>query len=402
MKRANVFWVSIDSLRSDFLQTYEPGGNRHTFIDELAERGCVFENAFPGGNWTMPSHATMLTGLEATSHMIWSWMHRLEEGTKTAFDHFHQAGYSTGCFSIPQLGSLFSGSAVEHSGKTADPGLLKAISGDNPFFVFWHTYNVHYPYGMVAPRDYNDAMSDYDHPSRTLNYIRHLVVNGRQEIVFDSYRREIQNAAKFIRIIAEKLKSLGKLDNTYFIITADHGEAWLPYTSFHCNFTEEVIRVPLIISGPGIKPGRVIRPLSQVDLLPTVLELCDIDAGEWGERFDGESVVALMACSDGLERPLVIAGPDGVRNRHRYLAVRQGDWMLISSIGYWRESFHRVNGGERSENLLDKELTADGRRALEEFRAVAQRHAERLLTKKDNIVKLSKVTEKKLQAFGYV
>jgi arylsulfatase A-like enzyme len=402
MKRANVFWVSIDSLRSDFLQTYAHAGNRYTFIDELADRGCVFENAFPGGNWTMPSHATMLTGLEATSHMIWSWKHRFEEGTRTAFDHFHQAGYSTGCFSIPQLGALFSESSVGHAGATADPGLLKVIGGDDPFFVFWHTYNVHYPYGMVAPRDYDDASADYDQPSRTLNYIRHLVVNGREEIVFDSYRREIQNAARSIRVISEKLKRLGKLDNTYFVITADHGEAWQPNTSFHCNFSEEVIRVPLIITGPGISPSRVATPLSQVDLLPTVLELCEIDAGESAERFEGESVVPRMAFSDGLERPLVIAGPDGVRNRHRYLAIRQGDWMLISSLGYWRESFHRVNGGGRSENVLDREMPTDGRRALEEFRAIAQRHAERLLTKKDNVVELSTATEKKLQAFGYV
>ena len=402
MTRANVVWVSIDSLRSDFLQAYSPAGNRFTFIDEMAERGCVFENAFPGGNWTMPSHATMLTGVDATSHMIWTWAHRFEAGTRTAFDHFNEAGYSTGCFSIPQLGSLFSGSAVEYTGSATDPRLLKCIGGDKPFFVFWHTYNVHYPYGMVVPKDYNDATADYDHPSRTLNYIRSLIVGGRQELVFDSYRREIQNAARFIRVISERLRSLGRLDNTYFIITADHGEAWEPYTSFHCNFTEEVIRVPLIMSGPGIEPSRVATPVSLVDLLPTVLELCEIDPGEAADGFDGQSLVHLMSSAGDFDRPLVIAGPDGVRNKHRYLAIRQGDWMLISSLGYWRESFHRVNGDGRSENLLDKELSAGAIRLLEELRAVVQRHAERVRSKRDTVVELSKVTEKKLQAFGYV
>src|SRR6185369_3155107 len=108
MKRANIFWISVDSLRKDFLHIYNQAENRHTYLDELAESGCIFENAFPGGNWTMPSHASMMTGLDVTSHMIWSWQHRFPPGTLTAFDLFHRAGYTTGCFAIPQLRELFS------------------------------------------------------------------------------------------------------------------------------------------------------------------------------------------------------------------------------------------------------------------------------------------------------
>lgn len=402
MDKANVFWVSIDSLRKDFLYTYDPRHNRANFIDELAEQGCTFENTFPGGNWTMPSHATMLTGLDATSHTIWSWAHRFAPGTRTAFDLFHDAGYSTGCFAIPQLGSLFSDSPIDYTGTATSPGLLKCISGDDPFFVFWHTYNVHYPYGMVVPKDYNDARADYDHPSRALNYIRHLVTTGQEEVIYDSYRREISNAARFLRIIANKLKALGKLENTYFIITADHGEAWEPFVSFHCNFNEAVINIPLIIAGPDILPSRIPTPVSSVNLLPTVLQLCQAATDEALEGFDGESLTPLMARRAADERPLVIAGPDGVRNRHRYLAVRQGAWMLISGLGYWRESFHRINGGGVSENLLDSALDAEAQNALEEFRAVAERHCDRLQGRKDHVVELSDITEKKLKAFGYV
>ncbi|HKY04049.1 MAG TPA: sulfatase-like hydrolase/transferase, partial [Blastocatellia bacterium] len=360
------------------------------------------ENTFPGGNWTMPSHATMLTGLDATSHTIWSWAHRFAPGTKTAFDLFHDAGYKTGCFAIPQLGSLFSDSPIDYNGTATSPGLLKCISGDDPFFVFWHTYNVHYPYGMVVPKDYNDARADYDHPSRALNYIRHLVTTGQEEVIYDSYRREIANAARFLRIIANKLKALGKLENTYFIITADHGEAWEPYVSFHCNFNEAVINIPLIISGPDILPSRISNPVSSVNLLPTVLDLCSAADGEAMEGFDGESLTPLMARRTADDRPLVIAGPDGIRNRHRYLAVRQRDWMLISGLGYWRESFHRINGDGVSANLLDSALDTEAQNILDEFRAVAERHSDRLQGRKDHVVELSDITEKKLKAFGYV
>src|SRR5215213_5623966 len=127
MKKSNVLWISIDSLRKDFLHTYAPRHNRYTFLDELAEQGCVFDDAFPGGNWTMPSHASMLTGLDTTSHMIWSWQHRFREETHTAFDFFHKAGYTLGCFTIPPLGDLFSDLPIDYRGYSDSPALFKCI-----------------------------------------------------------------------------------------------------------------------------------------------------------------------------------------------------------------------------------------------------------------------------------
>jgi len=402
MKGANVIWISVDSLRRDFLHTYNPERARSTYLDDMAEQGCVFENAFPGGNWTMPSHASMLTGLDSTSHMIWSWAHRFAEGTQTAFDFFRRAGYTSGCFAIQQLRDLFSELPIDHIGNTDDPGLLKCIESPKPFFIFWHTYNVHYPYGMVLPKDYDDAQADYDHPSRTLNYLRSLIVAGRTDIIFDSYRREIQRTARFIYRITNKLKQLGKFDRTYFIVTADHGEAWEPHTTFHCNFKEEVLRVPLFITGPGISQTRVISPVSQVSLLPTVLRLCEIDAGDSAEAFDGESLAMAMSNDPGESRPVIVAGPDGLRARHRYLAIRNREWMLILALNHWGESFHEISANGHSDNLLDKPLVEEGRKALDEFRAIAERHTERFRSKKDNIVGLSSGIEKRLRALGYL
>jgi arylsulfatase A-like enzyme len=402
MKRANVFWISIDSLRRDFLHIYNPAGVRRTYLDDLAEQGCIFENAFPGGNWTMPSHASMLTGLDATSHMIWSWKHRFAPGTQTAFDFFHRAGYTNGCFAIPQLRELFTGLPIDHMGNADDPALLKCFESSKPFFAFWHTYNVHYPYGIALPKDYNDLKADYDLPSRTLNYIRHLITSDRSEIIYDSYRREIGRVARFIQGVSQKLKKLGKLEETYFIITADHGEAWEPQTTFHCNFQEEVLRVPLFISGPGISPSRVSAPISQINLLPTVLQLCELAADDSYETFDGETLLEHMRDASYGGNPVIIAGPNGAQARHRYLAVRQSNWMLITAINHWTESLHYIGDDGPSINLLDRPLTPEGHKNLEEFRAIAERHAERFLSRKDHVVELSSATEKKLRALGYV
>lgn len=402
MKRANVFWISIDSLRKDFLHTYAPQRNRYTFLDELAEQGCIFDNAFPGGNWTMPSHASMFTALDVTSHMIWSWQHRLPPGTQTAFDFFHRAGYAAGCFAIPQLAALFADLPIDYRGESDSPDLLKCLESPKPFFVFWHTFNVHYPYGIVVPRDYNDAESDYDLPSRTLNYLRHLILCGQTEIIQDSYRREVQRAARFVQGLVNKLKRLGKFENTYFIITADHGETWLKSTTFHNNFQEGVLNVPLAIIGPGIERSRVASPVSSIDLLPTILELCEAASAEEAGAFDGASLLPKLNAPPDQAHHVVIAGPDGGRARHRYLAVRNAQWMLVTAMNHWSESFHQIGEDGASTNLVDAALPEAGRQALEEFRAVAERHTERLLSKKDHITELSSTTEKKLRALGYV
>jgi arylsulfatase A-like enzyme len=402
MKRANVFWISIDSLRKDFLHTYAPQHNRYTFLDELAEQGCIFDNAFPGGNWTMPSHATMLTALDVTSHMIWSWQHRFPPETQTAFDLFYQAGYTTGCFAIPQLASLFSECHLDYAGHTDSPTLLKCLESPKPFFAFWHTFNVHFPYGIAVPSDFKDGECDYDMTSRTLNYIRHLILVGQTDIIRDAYRREVQRAAQFVRGVVTKLKSLGKFEQTYFIITADHGETWLRNTTFHNNFQESVLNVPLVIVGPGIARRRLTSPVSLVDLLPTLLELCEVASVEEAAAFDGLSLAPQLNAQSDEAHHVVIAGPDGGRTRHRYLGVRNAGWMLITAMNHWCESFHQIRDDGASSNLLDKTLPEAGRRALEEFRAVAERHAERLLSKKDNVTELSTTTEKKLRALGYV
>lgn len=402
MKKHNVFWISVDSLRRDFLSIYHPGNGRHTYLDELAEQGCIFENAFPGGNWTMPSHATMLTGSDVTSHMIWRWNHRFAEGTQTAFDIFHNAGYTTGCFAIPQLSDLFSGRPIDHAGLSNSPNLLKCLTSPDPFFAFWHTYKVHYPYGIEPPKDYSDAETDYDLGGRSLNYIRHLIINGQTEIIIDSYRREIQEVARFVRAVVSKLKKLGRFEDTYFIITADHGEAWQIDRTFHCNFREEVLRVPLAISGPGIRPSRVSSIVSLASLLPTVLELCGFEDARYAESFDGESLLPKMDCRPDDERPVVVGGPNGARSNHPYLAVRQGEWMLVKALNHYMESFHRIGENGVSPDLLSRPIPDAGRKMLEEFRSIAERHAERLLSRRSSVVELTRETEKKLQALGYV
>lgn len=399
--KPNVFWISIDSLRKDFLHAYAPLKMRQTYLDELAESGCVFENAFPGANWTPPSHACMLTGLDASSHSVWSWSNRLDSGIKTAFDLFHESGYVTGCFALPHLGELFAETKVDHAGETLSPSLFKCIESSGPFFAFWHTYNVHYPYGIECPMDF-EGESDYDFGHAGLNYLRHLILTGQSEIITESYRREVQAVSRFVKIVTSRLRKLGKLENTLFIITADHGEAWRPNITFHCNFEEEVLRVPLAIAGPGIVPSRASTVVSLSGLLPTVMELCGLEAESLNAGFDGASFASEINGGCGQASPIVLGGANGGFSNHNYVAVRDARWMLIKAVNHPFESFHQVCSAGSSTNLLDRELPDDGARSLQEFRSILERQVERSLSNKQITVPPGKETERKLRALGYV
>jgi len=94
----NIVLVSIDSLRADHVGCY--GYDRPTTpnIDRLAIEGVRFSTAYASSSWTLPSHASMLTGRYPLSHGAISLDHPLTEATPTLTSVLGKAGYTTGGF----------------------------------------------------------------------------------------------------------------------------------------------------------------------------------------------------------------------------------------------------------------------------------------------------------------
>lgn len=96
--------------------------------------------------------------------------------------------------------------------------------------------------------------------------------------------------------IVEVLETTRQADNTIVIFTSDHGDMlgdrglW-----FKMSFFEGSARVPMMVSAPGLTPGRVDTPVSTLDLLPTLCDLAGIDWSEASHSLDGESLVPLAA-----------------------------------------------------------------------------------------------------------
>ena len=151
-----------------------------------------------------------------------------------------------------------------------------------PFFVYAHFYDPHWNYERY-PED------------------RAPWGNGER---VDRYDAELYNVDLALGRILDGLRARGLWERTLVMVVSDHGEEFGEHGGqFHGQtLYEEVIRVPCVIRAPGLAPRRVTQPVSLIDMLPTLLDLLDID--EW-PAFQGVSVEPLMlggACRRG---PLV-------------------------------------------------------------------------------------------------
>ena len=137
----------------------------------------------------------------------------------------------------------------------------------------------------------------------------------------------IENIDDQVGLVIEKLRSMGELENTYVIYTADHGIAVGRHGLMgKQNLYEHSWRVPFIVSGPGIKAGTRAKGNNYLlDILPTVCDLAGIDIPK---TVQGKSVKpVLMGKAQQIRNVLYGAYCGGTKPGMR--SVRKGDWKLI-------------------------------------------------------------------------
>jgi arylsulfatase A-like enzyme len=309
--RPNVLLVSIDSLRADHLGSYGYARDTSPTIDRLAREGVLFETAISSAPWTIPAHATMLTGLPPEVHGVNSWLHRLGPEAYSVAEVMQGAGYDTAAFVsgptvMAQYGfdqgfALFDESMAEPDRKrsargTTSPGLVALVDGFlerwsgsgrvAPFFVFLHMWDVHYDYAPPAPYD---RMFDPDYRGDVTadDFERNRRINARMarrdlEHVIALYDGEIRFTDDHLGRIVARLRGLGVLDDTIVVVTSDHGDEFFEHgwKGHAKTLFDEVIHVPLVIRYPRrIASGqRVAAQVRLMDIAPTILGLARVGA----------------------------------------------------------------------------------------------------------------------------
>ena len=375
-KPKNVLFILADDLRADALGCY---GNRLVKtpnIDKLAETGMRFTNSYiMGGHHgaiSAPSRAMLMSGkylfnvYDKLAGVVTMPMHFGTHGystfgtgkwhnEKTAFEAGFQSGKNVFLggmadhFNIPlcDIGDdgklsqpvtkgfstdLFAEAAIEFINEFSDE------RNKNPFFCYLAFTAPHDPY---SPRP--DFIDKYSPDSINLpgNFMSlhpfafdDLTVRDENLLPWPRPAEYVKKAlADYYGLIThlderlgdiiKTLKENGLYENTIIVFAADNGLAIGSHGLLgKQNLYEHSMKVPLIISGPGIPKGKTSEAFAYLfDLYPTLAELCSLPSPE---GIDGQSLASLIS---GKQKEIRSSVFTAYRNTVR--AVRTDKWKLI-------------------------------------------------------------------------
>jgi arylsulfatase A-like enzyme len=266
--KRNVLLITLDTTRADRLGCYGYTSAQTPNLDALAQAGTRFNNAITHVPLTRPSHASILTGTLPYHHGIWNnGPFRLEPKSVTLAESFKGAGYKTGAiisshvlapsFGFAQGFDFFDDRLQEFPGSDPEKVAADVAALANrwlgqeiqpPFFLWLHFYDPHFPFTPPEPYRSRFANSPYD---------------GEIAYMDDSIGK-----------IINKLKTLDWMKDTLIVAVGDHGEGLGEHQEPTHGYLiyDSTMRVPLIMSGPGVPQNKIIdSQVSISDLDPTIL-----------------------------------------------------------------------------------------------------------------------------------
>lgn len=317
-RRPPIIFVTLDTTRRDALAAYGGDPRIAPHLKAFSDQATVFQNAVTTAPWTLPSHASMFTGLYPSKHGAGVTSDHLDGKFETLAEKLFRHGYLTAGFAGGALASyrfgLGQGFGIYHDPQgfetradqltsnalqvLEDFDLLsaKAAPSPLPFFLFLNYFDPHYPFdaphAFKQDRGLPQLLSGFkpDDPwsqlakgpiplwDRLIN--GEVVPDARQlELLRTLYDAEVAFMDQEIGRFFTALKKAGIYDDALIIAVADHGELLGEggYFSHSSRLDSELVEVPMIIKWPRQKIGhRVEEVVSVTDLFPTVLRAAGI------------------------------------------------------------------------------------------------------------------------------
>ena len=358
--------IVIDCLRPDHLGCYGYTRDTSPTIDALAHVGWHYEHAYAAAPWTKPSVASLFSSLLPASHGLVNPDQSAPDQLLLLAEVLRNAGYKNffingGNVFLKKDFNLHQGfhsyDYLPHSTRTADDltkTFLARVAGigRDKFFAYLHYMDAHAPYTVNRhnTRYTGKILESYapGKPATQLNELREPDAASPElrQYFRDLYDGQIRFVDESISALLQGLKLLGRLDNTVFIITSDHGEEFWEHgsTEHGHSLYNELLQVPLIIAGSPIGPRRIAEPVSLIDVMPTLLDLAAIPR----ECVDPQAVSLVPGSTLSPGRALyasgTLYGPEAycLMGNERKLIYRsrdeQGKWKLKRAEGTRRLS----------------------------------------------------------------
>lgn len=300
--RPSILLVVIDTMRADAASAYGEVNGTTPAFDRLAAEGLLYRNAFSPAPWTLPSHATLLTGLPVTRHGV-GVQGRTQLGPEidTLAERLRAAGYHTAGFSENMLVSATFGfdQGFEHLGafsgreaiaalwygKSTDFALMEDVQrwseqvpDDGPLFVFVNLYDAHEPYLLreenpFLPEGFSleKSVEALKIPLRMCKELPSPEVLGALRGLYLGGVAAADAKLDPLRALVRELRPDGGLIT---VVTSDHGEHLGEHGLLGHEFTVRnvALHVPLLVHGlPGATPGEVETPVQLANVTGSIL-----------------------------------------------------------------------------------------------------------------------------------
>jgi arylsulfatase A-like enzyme len=441
--RPNIVLITLDTTRADHLGPYGYTRARTPNLDRFAAGAIVYELAYATSSWTLPSHASIFTGLLPMEHgaqaapgdpvgQLDYGVRPLSERFTTLAECFREAGYRTGgVVGGPALGrelgvsqgfdiyvDELKGPKETFLGKRAEEVANRAIEivqqfGPDPFFLFVNFFDPHAPYRPPPPDDrgvpdISESPLPRDLITRLLSHepakpVSEFADWERQAIadMITGYDAEIAYMDRHLGRLIDTLEAASRAHETLIAITSDHGDSFGEnyYVSHGAHLYEHNIRVPLMLRLPGGERAgtRVSAPVQNHRLFATLLRAAGIEVPAGIVASDlsapGTPIVTEVRRSDLNIR---MFGPFFDRDLR---AIYDPPYKLITSSTGEVELFDLGKAAGEYQNLVDRrpDISQSLQARLER---ISEAHPS--LYDAEERVTLTPETEKAMRALGYI
>ena len=307
---ANVLLVSIDTLRADHVGAYGYALAATPVLDALARRGLLCRDASTQAPYTLPAHATLLSGQFPSVHGVVTRGRTLAAARSASLaETLGQAGFATQAFTaggfvnpafgldrgfegfaqidpLREEGSHYRRSLARRHGPELAARLAEehGFAGverwlgahkNERFFLFLHTYTVHdydAPERFLACDELACRRPQVPLRTRTAAEAAAFTPEMRAHVVH-LYDAALRYTDERLGRLFAHMRELGVLDDTLIVVTSDHGEEFFEHGALQHGRTlyQELLGIPLILAGPGIEPRVLARAAMLVDVAPTLL-----------------------------------------------------------------------------------------------------------------------------------
>jgi arylsulfatase A-like enzyme len=415
--RPDVLVIVADSLAASHVGSY--GYSRPTTpgFDAFAAQGVRFESAYSAAAWTLPSVASLFTSQPQERHGARDDELPLRANLPTLAEAFAAGGWETHAFlQTPVLSSRtglsrgfdeyrvldFSTASFERVLDLAAAALDDATAPD---FVYLHVAPPHMPY--QAPPPFRGRFSaDTEHLQHVDGSIASARAVHRSKLapthpdvqrlaaLYDEHIAYVDAAlAQFV----SEVRAQARERELLIVWTSDHGEAFMEHgeQGHNSSVFDEMVRVPLAISGSGIPPRVVREPVSLLDLAPTLLEGVGL---ETLPRAAGLSLTpALRGASLDASRMLVSTSRHYPGRPERWqVGVRSGPFKLCATPATQQVALFDLRSDPRE--LVD--ISASEPQVLARLRSEAERAA-RALEAPEGARSLDTAERRALAELGY-